>query len=162
MSGRIIYGWVPGRGIAGIDSQSVGEELGRIHEDAGELTPTVVLKAARRKRSPLHDAFEWDDAKAAEDHRLWQARYLIGSVIIRSVEGEDTPPVRAFVSVAAGTGREYVPTVEARSDPFLREQILERACSEALAWRRRYSDLAEFAGVVAVIDETVEHLRMTG
>lgn len=162
MSGRIIYGWARGRACADLDPQVIGEELERIRGSAGGLTPAIVLDAARRKRSPLHGAFEWDDGTAAESWRMWQARHLVTSVIIERVGKKEAPPVRAFVSVATGSGRQYVPTVDARNDPFLRKQILDRALSEALAWRQRYQDLAEFSGVVSAIEEAEEAMHVSG
>lgn len=162
MSGRIVYGWAPGRATADLDPQKVGDELERIRGRAGELTPTLVLDAARRKRSPLHPWFEWDDGSAAEKYRLWQARHLVTSVIVERVDEMESLPVRAFVSVSreGSSTREYIPTLDAREDPFFRKQVLDRALDEALKWRRRYEDLAEFAGVVAAIDETAEALRI--
>ena len=46
----------------------------------GTLRPEDVGKAARAADHPLHSRFEWDNAKAAEAHRLDQARSLIRSV----------------------------------------------------------------------------------
>lgn len=162
MSGRIVYGWAKGRAVAEVDPQEVGEELERIRADAGELTPTAVIEAARRKRSPLYGMFEWDDTVAAESYRMWQARHLVTSVVIEKVGRRSSPPVRAFVSVHVESGRVYMPTADARNDPFLRKQILDRALDEALAWRQRYEDLAEFAGVCSAIDEVKKTVVMTG
>ena len=49
----------------------------------GILRPEIVVEAARAKTSPLHSSFEWDNTRAAEAHRLWQARQLIVSVTIK-------------------------------------------------------------------------------
>jgi len=49
-------------------------------ERAGKLTAEDVVAAARKRESPLHGCFEWDDNKAAECWRLEQARGLIRSV----------------------------------------------------------------------------------
>lgn len=162
MSGRIVYGWVAGCSRPPLDPQVLGEELERIRAKAGDLTPAAVLDAASRKRSVLHGAFEWDDVEAGKKYRVWQARQLIGSVMIKSIDDEPSPPVRAFVSVTKDSQRAYVPTADARDDLFLRKQMLDRACAEALAWRQRYCDLAEFSGVVAEIDKTAKRLRRTG
>ena len=53
------------------------DELNRTH---GHLTPDLVVQAAQYEQSPIHSIFEWDDGKAAHQHRLWQARRLIRSV----------------------------------------------------------------------------------
>jgi hypothetical protein len=54
-----------------------GEELLRIYEERGELTPSIVVEEAEDEESPLHDRFEWDNDKAAHEYRLAQARTLI-------------------------------------------------------------------------------------
>jgi hypothetical protein len=51
-------------------------------ERDGRLIPAEVVSDARDPASPLHAQFEWDDSKAAEAHRLSQARTLIRSVKI--------------------------------------------------------------------------------
>ena len=39
------------------------------------LTAREIVEEARKKNSPLHDFFEWDDSIAAEKYRLAQARF---------------------------------------------------------------------------------------
>lgn len=46
----------------------------------GLLTPELVVEAARDPTSELHGFFTWDDAEAAIQHRLAEARSLIRSV----------------------------------------------------------------------------------
>ena len=48
--------------------------LAELHQ--GRITPEMVVDAARDPNSPLHSAFTWDDAQAAHEHRLAQARVL--------------------------------------------------------------------------------------
>ena len=48
-----------------------------------ELPASVVVKAAKNKRSPLHSRFEWDDTKAGQEYRLIQARQLIRTVKLK-------------------------------------------------------------------------------
>ena len=55
-------------------------EIARIYERDGEVRPSVLVKEAKNKRSPIHDEFEWDDTKAGHEFRLSQARQLIRKV----------------------------------------------------------------------------------
>ena len=64
----------------------------------GEVTASLVLKAATNKRSALHCKFEWDDTKAGNEYRLEQARRLIRVVLIY----EDEKPTRLI----------HVPSIE--------------------------------------------------
>lgn len=63
-------------------------ELQRLYVQHGELRSSTVVEAARDKRSPLHDYFEWDDHKAGHEYRLQQARKLMRlHVIVTQPEG---------------------------------------------------------------------------
>lgn len=59
-----------------LDPQKVGEELARILDEDGEITPEGLLRRAQDPSNYLHSAFEWDDKKAAEKYRRRQARDL--------------------------------------------------------------------------------------
>lgn len=79
----IAYRWEPGRAVKGVEAQTVGEELDRIRIDRGGiLKPENVVEEAKASSSPLHGCFEWNDEKAANEHRKWQARDLIRSVSV--------------------------------------------------------------------------------
>jgi hypothetical protein len=69
-----------------------------IEENDGLLTVDAVLEAAADETNPLHKHFEWDDSKAANDYRRWQARALIARCRI-VIESRDDVAVRAFVSL---------------------------------------------------------------
>jgi hypothetical protein len=49
------------------------------------LTREAVVAAATPPGHPLHDQFEWDDAKAAHLHRLDQAQELIARSVIITI-----------------------------------------------------------------------------
>lgn len=71
-----------------IDNKTAAEALASIADAEGRLTPDAVLKAAKNPRHPLHEAFEWDDAKAGHAYRISQARELIARVRIEVNESE--------------------------------------------------------------------------
>ena len=73
--------------------QIVGEYCYELEQKkGGKLTPKELVEAARDVNSPLHNEFEWDDTKAAQKYREWQARYIISSIelTIISVPAEPT------------------------------------------------------------------------
>lgn len=53
------------------------EVLTRILERDGCVRVSVLLEESRDPSSPLHNEFEWDDSKAAEEYRKNQARRII-------------------------------------------------------------------------------------
>lgn len=149
----MIYQWKPERQIK-IDAQAAGEELERIRvKNNGRLESEMVVEAARKKTSPLHPAFEWNDAAAADAYRVEQAKYLIRSIEVIVEADANSRPVRAFVSVVRDEDRSYTSVSHALADPELRRQVLLSALKELEAWRVRYAELVELANVFAAIDE---------
>ena len=134
-----------------VGAQVAGERLESIRKgNKGRLTPAMVVDDARPKMSPLHNAFEWDDTKAAAGFRLVQAGDLIRCIIVVTDEAPDAPPVRAFVNIETDD-RHYTSIQHAMSDKDLRLQVVNRAMSELTQWETRYRDLKELAVVFAAI-----------
>lgn len=79
-----------------LPSEVIADELTRIYERDQKLTASAVVKEATPTTAPLHPAFLWDDKKAGEEYRLYQARTLIRRV---SVIREDREPTKLFVNV---------------------------------------------------------------
>ncbi|CAE6856779.1 hypothetical protein R75461_07754 [Paraburkholderia nemoris] len=77
------------------------------------LDAGIVVRDARRVRSPLHACFEWDDAVAGQQYRLEQARHLIRSVRIVIQTKQATYRAPAYVSDPR-TRHGYVSTVQLR------------------------------------------------
>jgi hypothetical protein len=62
----------------------------------GKLTPEDTVADATPEESLLHPAFEWDEASAAHQFRLSQARAIIRSVVIVR---DEQAPVPAYLHV---------------------------------------------------------------
>lgn len=150
----MIYQWKGGSHLL-IDAQAAGEELERIRvRQNGRIESEDVVREARDEASPLHPAFDWNDATAAEKYRVEQAKYLIRSIeIVIDKSGEEQIPIRAFVSVKRDEDRSYTSTIHALADPELRAQVVQQAFNELEAWRKRHAELTEFARVFAEIDQ---------
>jgi len=133
-----------------------GAELYRLYTGGVRLTPENIVATARRARSPLHDAFTWDDTEAARLYRLREARNMMASitVITRNEEGERSEPVRFFVNVQDGAGTEdeeervYVPLNIVRGTPDLSVQMLAQALRELQVFRRKYGLLQNLEDIV--------------
>lgn len=71
---------------------------------------------------------------------------------------EAKDPTRAFINLrpAEESDRVYENIVSVMSDDLKRAQVLKRAKDELGMWRKRYSDLTEFADVFGAIDQTLE------
>lgn len=151
------------------DANKMYNRLAEMYEENNEsLSAEDIVGEAKNKKSPFHKWFEWDDRKAAHQHRLKQARDLIGSVeIVRKKdprEGKDGR-IRAFVHISRNVvgpdgsrsvERTYVPTLKAMEDSEKRELLLQQAFADFGNLERKYSDLTELAGVFKSVKKAKE------
>jgi hypothetical protein len=131
--------------------QAALQEIANQHD--GILRPEIVVDAARAKTSPLHSSFEWDNTKAAEAHRLWQARQLIISVTIKYEGVKNESPIYVSLKKDRETGGGYRPMVAVLADDELREQLLEDARQDMEIFRKKYRGLKQLAKVFEAMDE---------
>ena len=150
----MIYQWKAAAVVA-VEAQTAGEELERIRTfHNGRLDANDVVEASRLPTAPLHPAFEWDDQRAAAEHRRQQAMYMIRSidVVVEKTDGA-AAPVRAFVSVKRDEDRSYTSIQHALADEGLRVQVVRQAWAELEAWHRRYAELSELAKIFSAIGQ---------
>lgn len=138
----------------------IAAELRRIQTEQSVITPASVVETARDESSPLHGCFEWDNRKAADNYRLWQARMLIRSVYIVDSSDKNAQPVRAFVNVIPEedsdefiTDRGYVFTPTIATKANYQNQVLSYAMQQLKGWRARFGNYRQFFGVVREIDK---------
>ena len=84
------------------DAAVVAAELERIRAEDG-LKSEAIVTAAEPDASPLHPYFEWDDAAAAHQLRLEQARRLVRAVV---VVRDDRPAESMYIHVRSETSGE--------------------------------------------------------
>jgi hypothetical protein len=163
---KLGYDWAR-KWYADADANAVGHRIEAIAKKSGTAfemaPPKAIVDDARKKTSPLHPLFTWDDAAAAEEWRVQEARQLVKNlvrVVIREESDGEPERVRAFVSVKDEEGnRGYVTTVLAASEPALRRQMVEDALNGLRAWRARYKELSELRPVLDAIEQVEEELN---
>jgi hypothetical protein len=144
--------------------QSLAERNG------GTLTPEIVLENARKKASPLHSFFCWDDTKAANEYRLAQAAHLIRRVRVTYTTPDNvTVRIRAYCNVVEPKpegeeidpdepltpGRErgiYVSVQDAMHVSDYREQILAQCRRDVETFRRKYTAIQEVEKIIAEME----------
>lgn len=130
------------------------EELQTIYDEAGELTPAVVLDRARDPEHPLHKRFDWDETQAAERWRLHQAGQLIRSVKVNIERSpSEVVQVRAFVAktelgVEDNTAGQYLPVDQVIQSDVMRTAWFRQLEKEWKSLKRRAGDSQEFAQMV--------------
>lgn len=138
-----------------VPAQVAGEYLDSLKEqNGGTLTPQVVLDNSRDTNAVLHPCFEWDDGKAAERFRLYQARQIITSLVV-TIDTPDKEPktVNALVNIAPLYEKaNYIPITVAMNNVTNREQVLKNALIELRAFQNKYSIYSELAEVCKAID----------
>jgi hypothetical protein len=160
----VIYKAAPGSRLTHSEARVLGETIAAL---GGGITPEDLLKEARKKRSPIHDLFEWDDQVAAEAFRLEQARYFLRSVWEVPVDRDGREAgdgARAFYAVEISDANErkskaFFAAREIRDVPGADAQILERALKEANEWQQRYRRIRNhLEDVFDAIDTTTKRL----
>lgn len=129
---------------------SVTDELRIIAErNNGVLVPKHVVTYARNASTALHGLFEWDDGKAAEAHRLEQARHIIRvRVADLPMAGSDmTVSVREYVHLSKDDVGVYRRVEDVLGSKAQRSVMLDDAKRDLRAFRDKYIALAELAGV---------------
>ena len=116
-----------------VDADTVNV-LQRIYEQHGELTAELVVDEARKPASPLHERFEWNDMRAAEQYRLEQARRLVRSVHIVI----EQRPVRAFPFIPQSGS--YRPIADVLTNVDWRQQMLDEFKRDAQRFERKWAD----------------------
>lgn len=144
----------------------VSAELLRVQKaNGGTLKSSAVVDAARPRGAPLHRFFEWSDNKAAEKWRLAQAGQLIQSVAMVVIRSGKPRTMTQFVNVRSGkddgdTGRCYMESKVVLTREDLRQQVLEAAAEQVLAWKRRHEMLREyFSGTFKAIEVDVDRVE---
>lgn len=140
------------------NNMTTQEILKQLADQHGSITPELVLDYAKPKDSPLHQFFQWDNTKAAEEYRLVQARQLIRRIKVEYVTEETkTVTVRAFHCVVPTSDDDqpslrgiYVPIESAISD--YRSQLLDQCRRDMEAFKRKYAALSEVAQVINAMD----------
>lgn len=126
-------------------SQMIKEELLALHaaSDDGLLRPaSVVAWAADNPTSALHGALEWDDQKAASEHRLAQVRQLISLHVVSS----DGDPVLVSLSIDRHKkGGGYRDLSDVVKDRDLTAILMRDALAELERVKAKYERLQELS-----------------
>lgn len=133
---------------------TVQDELQRIYDEHGELTPELVVEAARPEASPLHAAvFNRPVGEAAEAWYRESARQLIKSIKITRRDPTDEErdiTVRAFHAVRGGDGQHvFHPADVVAEDPVLSQILLAQMERDWKDMFARYGHMVEFVALVA-------------
>lgn len=147
-----------------VGAEAVMAAIVQLEDDEGGVTPSSLVDAARPPTAAIHDAFTWDDTKAAEQFRVVEARQMISGLMIVQVVGEEEKEIGpAYVSVRIRKDEDemehrYMQLAVVQRNQDLSDQVVAEAKAGLRAWRRRYESLSEilspaFDGIQKVLGE---------
>ena len=136
-------------------SPEVLEALTDIKRRNGLILPEDVVEVARDPDSPLHGSFTWDDTKAAQEHRLWQARALLRVCVVLLPGNNKT--TRAFVSLSSEIG--YRPISEVVAHETRYQNLLDDALKDLERVTEKYNHIKELGSLFSSIRSQVKILR---
>ena len=129
------------------DANKVAEEIMSIGEEA---SPSDILDKARDESTELHKCFDWDDSVAAEKWRIFQARKIVGLLVISKNDenGSKIPsPIRVFHKT--DSGYKPISLIVKNQDEY--EKLVYRCGEELRAIKNKYSHLTEYEEIWELI-----------
>lgn len=116
----------------------------------GVLKPADVVDFARNPATALHERFEWNNTKAADEYRLWQARELI-RVVVKVADDKETIPLRLYCSLSEdrqNDGGGYRLVADVMRSAQMRASLLRQAEQDMVRFQHKYHQLQELASVI--------------
>jgi len=121
-----------GAPFSNTEAQIIGETIESLKDSRGHIPSRKVLEEAKNKSSLLHNYFEWDKSKAAEQFNLQQAKNLVNHIVEVVIVASKPEEQRSFVSVVVeDIGHVYMVREEALAIPDYRKQLLAKAVQTA-------------------------------
>ena len=144
-------------GLHKVSANVAGQILQELTESEGGLTPQKLVDASRDENHPLHCEFEWNDSVAAEAYRITQAKQLIRDITIVHDE-EQKKSDRGFV-ITPGGNHVYVPLSDALNNEEWKNNLLNAAKRDMIAFIAKYRRLQELAAVIEPMTDLLDLLK---
>lgn len=120
------FNWIM-KGLAkGIKPEDAANELSRIQNVYGKITPEVIVREASDKSSPLHSYFEWDDEKAGHRWRVQQARILLNNIQVKVVSDGEERRISVFEVTSTSEGYKSIDTFTREDVEYVKSDIRTR------------------------------------
>lgn len=151
----MIYEWKSNSRIN--TSPDVAADVFRQLENSGGLTPKRLVEVSKPNDAPLHNEFEWNDKKAAQQYREAQAGHLIRCLVVRKEESSEQT-TRVYFPVSEPKVYTNITTI-LKNDNY-RERMLEQAKREMISFKVKYKNLSELEPVFESIAKVTRGLEV--
>lgn len=151
----MVYKWKTGSHIKA-DPQKSGELFEQLENSDEGLTAQSLLNANIPEEAPLHNEYEWDNVRAAEEWRLHQSRHFINCLITLSVipDIEQPIPTRAFHITTEQHSYDSIQAIITSEDKY--NALLKNALSELTAFVRKYNGIQALQPVFVAIQQVTD------
>lgn len=109
-----------------VDPSIAANELQRIQDVYGLITPEIIVNEARDPNSVLHPIFEWDNKKAAHGYRLQQARILLNNIQITVITDGEPKEISVFEVTSYKDGYKSIDTFSVNDIEYIKRGILQQ------------------------------------
>ena len=127
------------------DANKVYADLEKIKEKTPQ---NIVDYAEAHPKSELHKCFTWDDTKAANEWRKFEARQVVRLLVFEDDNEEEPTKIR----VLQKTAEAYKPVTQIIRNEDEYKELLKRAKAELASFKERYKTLVELESVLEAID----------
>lgn len=141
-------------------SANAEKVAGEIMSIGDDVTPKQVVNYAKDPCAELHKCFEWDDLKAADAYRIFQARNIMNHLVIEVPDKKDEQEssgkeikyqIRFFQKTSDNEG--YKPATVFLQNPDEYKLLLQRAKAELKSFQNKYRCLTELSEIFELIDQ---------
>lgn len=156
------YQWREGIPRPKVEADVFAAEVERIAlETGGIVPPAAIVAAAEKHGSPLAPLFEFDDAVAAQKHRVAQARQYLGALQVVRVEVQHGPALstRAYHRVSQKDRAGYATESMVLGDRDLKKQVVASAARELQAFINRFQGIAAMGNFVPRLQAVMDEMR---
>ena len=144
--------------------QAYGEYLSEIQKKEGIITPVIIVKKAKAKKSVLHNYFEWDNSIAGQKYRIHQARSLINHIEVKIIrENKPDEKIKMFHNIKVvpeSKDRGYVSLQAVLDSPDYHNQVIAQALLEVTSWHHRYKQYLELSPIFNAIEDVKNILKV--
>jgi len=143
----------PGSGLSKQRARMYGQRIVEVSA-GGRVDPHEILDDAKSPASPLHDYYEWDNAKRAHDARIDDTRQLLQSILIIQINRSGAQEaVRAFPHTGS-TG--YQPLHTVLSSHEMMSSIYHSLLDSIIYWKMQAEQWSRFIPFELKMAERIE------
>ena len=156
-----LYSWKL-KGLAkGVNPEDALNELNRIQDLHGSITPEIIVSESSNLKAILHNCFEWDNKKAAFNHRLQQARILLNNIQVNVITDGESKQISVFEVTSYKEGYKSIDTLNTDDIEYIK-MTTKRQLDILVVKLARYEDFKNTSNLIKVasmsLDETLRDI----